>query len=140
MINGKPMVTWTLLFSILLIFCLGALKATEMPEEIILNKDVYGSNRKGPVTFSHQMHGEDYDVACSECHHIYEEGKNIWEDGDPVEPCASCHDPFEDEGNAKKLRTAFHLNCKGCHKQLKKEGISDEAPYRKCTDCHERKS
>ena len=140
MTNRKPTVTLTLIFAMLLILGLGALKATEMPDEIILDRDIYGSNRKGPVTFSHQMHAEDYDVACKECHHIYEDGKNIWEDGDSVEKCASCHDPFESEDKAMKLRTAFHKNCKGCHKQLKKEGISDDAPYRKCTDCHERTS
>ena len=27
----------------------------EMPDEIILDRDIYGSNRKGPVTFSHRI-------------------------------------------------------------------------------------
>ncbi|MGD2127091.1 MAG: cytochrome c3 family protein [Desulfobacteraceae bacterium] len=135
--NKKTIISFTFLFGLIVFFGSGLLTAQEIPEEIILDQEVYKPNRKGPVTFSHQGHAEDYEVACNECHHFYEDGKNIWEEGDYVEKCYSCHDPFDSEGNIKKLRIAFHKNCKGCHKRMKKEGISDEAPYRNCKDCHE---
>ena len=140
----RPIIFMTILASFLLVWGIGVLKATEVqtevPEEIILDSDAFETRRKGPVTFQHQMHAEDYDIACTECHHDYDEdGKNVWEEGDDVEKCESCHDPSVSEGKVKKLRIAFHKNCIGCHKRMKKEGISDDAPYRNCYDCHERK-
>jgi hypothetical protein len=116
---------------------LGALTATEVPDFIELGKDK--SNRKGPVPFEHLMHAEDYGLSCKECHHVYKDGKNVWEEGDPVQKCSACHNPSETKGKVLKLRLAFHRNCKGCHKKLAQEGISEEAPYRKCNDCHEKK-
>ncbi len=110
----------------------------EPPEEVVLDSDVYKTNRRGPVTFSHLNHAEDYEVACNQCHHEYKDGKNIWEEGDPVKKCASCHDPNRNQGNAKKLSIAYHKNCKTCHRDLAKSGASKDAPYRKCSDCHER--
>jgi hypothetical protein len=109
-----------------------------MPEDIVIRHSVYEPARKGPVYFSHLAHHEDYDVACEECHHEYEEGENVWAEGDPVKKCKACHDPVESKGDIKKLRIAFHNNCKGCHENLFKEDISEDAPYRSCYDCHER--
>lgn len=112
----------------------------EMPEFIELDQDLYGADRKGPVPFEHEVHTEFFEVACEECHHVYEEGENVWEEGDPVQKCSACHDPLESEGEVKNLRLVFHRNCKGCHMQLKKEGISEDAPYRRCSGCHQRQS
>ena len=111
----------------------------EMPEEITIDNEDYRQNRKGVVTFSHLAHAEDYEVACNECHHDYEDGKNVWEEGDPVNKCSECHDPVVSDGNLKKLMLAYHTNCVGCHKKLVKEGTSEEAPYKKCYECHEKK-
>ena len=111
----------------------------EMPEEIVLDNEGYRQNRKGPVTFSHLAHAEDYEVNCTECHHDYEDGKNIWEEGDPAYKCSECHDPVENDEEIKKLMVAYHRNCMGCHKKLVKEGMSEEAPYKKCYQCHEEK-
>lgn len=83
-------------------------------------------------------HSESYEVACRECHHDYKDGKNLWEEGDPVKKCSECHSPLKSEGNVKRLQLAYHKNCKTCHRKLVKEGISEEAPYRRCTDCHEK--
>ena len=109
------------------------------PEEIVINNDEYRQDRKGPVPFSHLAHAEDYEVACTECHHDYEDGKNLWEEGDIAYRCSECHDPLESDGNTKKLLLAYHNNCIGCHKKLVKEGTSEEAPYNKCFKCHEKK-
>jgi len=112
----------------------------EPPEEITINNEGYRQDRKGPVVFSHLAHAEDYEVACKDCHHDYEDGKNLWEEGDPVNRCSECHDPEVSDGNVKKLLLAYHAKCIGCHKRLVKEGISEEAPYNKCYQCHEKKT
>ena len=115
------------------------LSADDVPDEITINNEGYKSKKRGPVQFSHLSHSEDYDVACNECHHDYEDGENIWEEGDPVNKCIDCHDPAESDGNIKNLRLSFHRNCKICHKNLAKEGISEDAPFKKCSGCHEKK-
>lgn len=121
------------------VFCFNGnlLAEEEIPDEILIDNKGYKYQRKGPVTFTHLSHAEDYDVECAQCHHIYKDGKNIWEEGDEVQKCISCHSPKENKGEIKNLRLSFHKNCKNCHKQTAKEGISEDAPYRKCQECHE---
>jgi len=123
----------------------GVLKAAEeqeVPDEITLDpkSEGYETPKKGPVEFSHSDHAENYDAACTECHHVYKDGKNVWQEGDEVKKCSACHDLKKSEGKKKKLQLAFHQNCKGCHKKRVKEGTSEDAPYKKCKDCHEKKS
>ena len=103
-------------------------------DEIIIENLDYETDRKNPVKFSHKRHNEEYDIACVKCHHAYQDGKNTWKEGDPVENCANCHDPVNDQDNMMKLQTAYHNNCKDCHKEVSEEG--KEAPYKKCSDCH----
>ena len=103
-------------------------------DEIIIENQGYETDRKKPVKFSHKRHMGEYDIACVKCHHVYQDGKNIWKEGDPVEKCADCHDPTEDQDDVMKLQTTYHNNCKNCHKEVSKEG--KEAPYQKCSDCH----
>ncbi|MFC1821147.1 cytochrome c3 family protein [Thermodesulfobacteriota bacterium] len=112
----------------------------EVPDEISIDNKGYKTDRKGPVTLSHADHAENYDAACTECHHDYKDGKNIWEEGDFVKKCVECHSPLKSEGKTKKLNIAYHNNCKGCHKKLAKQEGGTEAPYKKCSDCHEKKS
>ena len=135
---------WLLSITLILGFVLlstGIITADEQepPEEIVLEGKEYKTNRKGPVTFTHLNHAEDYEIACNKCHHEYKDGKNVWEEGDPVKKCAACHDPNKNQGDVKKLSIAFHKNCKGCHQNLAIKGETKDAPYRQCTDCHERK-
>ena len=115
-----------------------SLKATEtqeVPDEIFIENKIYRTDRKGSVRFSHLEHAEGYAEACEDCHHEYQDGQNIWQEGQPVKKCSGCHDPLKRQGNARKLNMAFHKNCKGCHQKLAREGGTD-APYRQCTDCH----
>jgi hypothetical protein len=109
----------------------------EAPEEIVIDNKVYPTDRKGSVWFSHLEHAEGYADSCDKCHHDYQNGKNVWEEGLPVAKCASCHDPSNSSGRLKKLRIAYHTSCKECHKKLAAEG-GTSAPYKQCTDCHER--
>ena len=112
-----------------------ALSGSEMPEKILIENKGYKSHRKGPVPFNHQAHAEDYGIGCDECHHIYKNGKNVWEEGDEVQKCSACHDPRESKGDVKKLQIAFHRNCKDCHR----ESGSEDAPWKRCYGCHEKK-
>ena len=104
----------------------GALAQDDPPDDIVIENEGYETDRKGPVEFSHLAHMEDYEIECMGCHHDYQDGKNVWDEGDSVEKCVSCHDPLKSEGNVKKLKTAYHKNCKKCHQDLAKEGISKE--------------
>lgn len=93
--------------------------------------------KRGPVSFSHLKHAGEYEVSCTECHHEYKDGKNIWTQNDPVKKCGECHDPEEKKDGVMKLQNAFHKNCRDCHKQMAEESTSEIAPYKKCTDCHQ---
>lgn len=108
----------------------------ETPENIVLDQEMCGKNIKGPVEFSHLSHAEDYGFSCDECHHDYVDGENIWKEGEWVNKCVECHDPCESDDSLKKLKVAFHKNCIGCHRKIKSEWGSTDAPYRACKGCH----
>jgi hypothetical protein len=112
-----------------------AAEEQEFPDEILIDNPIYKPDRKGAVYFSHAEHAESYVDACDACHHDYQGGENVWEEGQPVQKCAACHDPQKRDGKVRKLNIAYHKNCKGCHRKLAREGDT-EAPYRQCTDCH----
>jgi hypothetical protein len=59
---------------------------TEPPAVSLLQIRVPGGNRKPPVQFSHQVHAA-HRVACTQCHHDYRNGRNVWHQGQPVQPC-----------------------------------------------------
>ena len=132
---------WTL---VLLVICglaflaIGTLQAAsdvKPPKEVKIYSDAFKDHKKGPVLLKHEEHAVNYKIACTECHHVYKDGKNVWKEGDPVQKCSACHDPEQKKDNVDKLQNAFHKNCQGCHKELK----GKEAPYKKCNDCHEKK-
>lgn len=106
--------------------------------QITIQNTGYKRVKKGPVLFHHKKHQLDYKLACVECHHNYENGKNIWKRGDPVELCINCHNPLKKQGKIPKLEIAFHKNCKGCHRDLAKAG-KKAGPYKKCNQCHQKK-
>lgn len=120
----------------LLLFGSARLSGQEMPDEIEIENSGYPADRKGAVIFTHMMHAEDYFIDCLECHHRYEDGENVWMEGDPVDKCITCHSPLKSEEKAKNLRLAFHNNCKGCHRKMVKDEIAEDAPYMKCRECH----
>lgn len=126
-----------ILFSVCLVYFARDLSAVDPPEDMMIKNEGYKPDRKGPVIFSHLNHAEDYEVSCMQCHHQYRDGENVWIEGDSVKKCVACHSPVENRGRVKKLSIAFHKNCKTCHRNLAREGISKDAPYKKCTDCHE---
>ena len=124
----------------LLFLAVGALTAADVPDKVSISGKGYKEDKKGPVNLTHKKHSTDYKVACADCHHEYTDGKNTWKEGDAVKKCGACHDPLVKKGKVAKLQVAYHKNCKDCHKALIKEGKSKKAPFKKCNDCHEKKS
>ena len=106
----------------------------EVADEIVIENQGYETDKKKPVKLSHKKHNEEYQISCAQCHHVYEDDKNVWKEGDHVEKCIFCHDPTMKQEDILKLQSAFHNNCRTCHKEISQEG--KEAPYKKCTECH----
>ncbi|UCF57400.1 MAG: cytochrome c3 family protein [Deltaproteobacteria bacterium] len=127
----------------LLLLAAGALtaadKCTDVPDEIMIENEGYKTDKKGPVKLTHKKHSEEYKVACTECHHEYKEGKNVWKEGEPVKKCAECHSPLEKKDKVLKLNISYHKNCKTCHKEVIAADPSKKAPFKKCTECHQKK-
>jgi hypothetical protein len=127
----------------LLFLTVGALTASEkkpadVPDEIMISNEGYKTDKKGPVKLTHKKHAAEYGAQCTDCHHVYKDGKNVLKKGDPIQKCGECHSPLKKEGKVLKLNLAYHKNCKGCHKKAFEEG-KKEAPFKKCSGCHEKK-
>jgi hypothetical protein len=112
-----------------------AIAATKAPDKDITleSKDVFKERKKAPVVFSHPKHKE---LKCTQCHHEYKEGKNVWQQGQEVKKCGTCH-KLEKQDKVVKLEKAMHEQCQGCHKKLKKE--KKKAGPTACTKCHPKK-
>ncbi len=117
----------------------------EVPDVITIQAKLWKEHTKSPVTFAHKKHHEEYKVECTECHHVYKEGKNTWKEGDKVKKCMECHTEPTIKAEKKlpeaqqklNLKLAFHNNCQGCHKKLK---MKDREKYGEipttCIKCH----
>jgi hypothetical protein len=95
--------------------------------------------------FNHDVHSKDIGLACSDCHHEYEEGSG-------VEPklCSDCHEPGGDDDAMLNHREALHKQCIGCHEESgiipgKKDCAGCHAPRKRadafhgqCIKCHEK--
>jgi len=100
--------------------CVECHKAKNLPESIKLSKI---AKRYAPVIFDHETHSE-IPEACTDCHHANKDfGKFVG--------CDKCHVPGTPPEGKTNLKTAFHKQCIGCHKE------SDEGPTA-CADCHEK--
>jgi len=117
----------------------GVLTAADAPDEIVISNEGYQTDKKGPVKLSHKKHAAEYGAKCTDCHHIYKDGKNVLTEKDPIEKCSKCHSPLKKEGKVLKLNLAYHKNCKNCHKEISEKDPSKKAPFKKCNDCHEKK-
>ena len=128
----KGFLTLLVLLTGLVFIAVGVLTAADVPEEAVIENSGYKSDKKAPVKLSHKKHSAEYGVACADCHHDYQGGKNVWKEGDPIKKCAECHDPKKKQGKADKLKNAYHKNCKNCHKEKGK------GPFKKCAECHKK--
>lgn len=91
----------------------------------------FGPKTEPKTLFSHDLHAETYKVDCESCHHVYEDGKNVWKEGDPVQLCSDCHG-----GSKAELVQAYHMNCWGCHKRIRADYPEADTPTSKCARCH----
>jgi hypothetical protein len=111
--------------------------------DIMVENTGYKKDRRGAVLLTHTKHSLDYGVSCWDCHHVYEDyeviddKKNLYSPLETTQKCNECHDPLKVIDTAMKLQTAYHMNCKGCHKEL---AIKNEktGAFRKCLKCHEK--
>jgi hypothetical protein len=88
--------------------------AGDPPAQVTLKKS---GDKQSAVTFNHAEHAKSFD--CFACHH---EAKAK----DQIKSCFECHGKDEKAPDAK---TAFHNNCRGCHKKEAKGPTG-------CKDCH----
>ncbi len=127
----------------------GVYASDKGPESITMESKVFKKHKKALVTLSHKKHNEEYKIACDDCHHVYEGGKNVWKEGDKVQKCSECHKeakaPRAKKGEPKMKKadkiknyfySAIHENCVACHKAEKKKGKTAPAA---CKDCHPKK-
>lgn len=130
--------------AVLLVFAAAfAVTAADVQDEFAIKAGLWATPTKAAVPFTHKKHAEDYKIACADCHHVMKDGKNVWKEGDPVDRCEKCHTNDVIQGEAQlppdqkalNLKLAFHNNCQGCHKTLKKDKPDTKAPIT-CTGCH----
>ena len=116
--------------AVLLVLTGSSLRA--QPEKIVLE-----GKKRPAVTLPHNRHVEA-GLSCKDCHHLYENGKNILdesklEEGNQDIRCSACH------GSTFRpnLEQAFHNQCMGCHTRYQKE--KKKTGPRFCGECHVKK-
>ncbi|OQX07139.1 MAG: hypothetical protein BWK76_25245 [Desulfobulbaceae bacterium A2] len=121
--------------------------ADKGPEAITINPTA-AEPKQPPVIFSHRAHQDTLKLACGECHHGADAGKQVpYKDGMKIEKCASCHNadkmPAQKDGKENVLATlkgAGHVNCQECHKnKVKEDAALKEKGIEKCKTCHVKK-
>ncbi|SPD74255.1 Cytochrome c, class III [uncultured Desulfobacterium sp.] len=139
--------------SALLFLAMGPLTAADAPavvtapDTIKMESKIYKKHTKGVVTFSHKKHAEHKGVSCTDCHHVYKDGKNTWKQGDPVQKCDACHtetgkppkEMAKKDVIAKYHKEAVHENCKSCHKKMVDKNSDMGKALKACTGCHPKK-
>jgi hypothetical protein len=133
----KPYLVLMIVFLSALFALPSALADAESPDKVMINNDGYQPDRKGPVHFSHAAHTGNYDIRCEVCHHEYEDGVNIWQEGDVVLSCNECHEADTEDSGMLRLKMAYHKSCQGCHKKEPLR-VSGAAPYNRCNVCHQK--
>ena len=79
----------------------------------VVDSEGYTKKQRPPAVFRHDEHNEMAEIEeCSECHHIYENGKKLEDESSEDQSCADCH--AQDAGDDQpSLLQAFHTNCMG---------------------------
>ena len=118
-------------------FGMAASSLQAQPDQLLLDhtKD-FGKKSRAPVSFSHNRH-VDVTGSCKDCHHIYEQEKNVLDEGQLEQGgaavrCSSCH-PSK---SRLSLERAFHDQCMGCHRKVRAEKKKGGPRY--CGECHRR--
>lgn len=115
-------------FSILSVFFL-ALPVFSQDDVIVMDNRELGLHQRPLVSFPHEQHSQDID--CMRCHHDYDIfGVNTDAEG---RKCSECH-TLSPASDIAPLSRAIHLQCKGCHFKMKKQGKTGVPVM--CGECH----
>lgn len=96
----------------------------------VVQEEAFRDQQRPPAVFEHDGHNVRADVYdCSECHHVYEDGKKVENRMSVGQECSDCHGLQESGENAVPLREAYHTQCIGCHSDR------GEGPLA-CGECH----
>jgi cytochrome c553 len=109
----------------------GALMTIHAQEDMVeINNKVFYNPQRPAAIFKHDVHNEAAGTEdCALCHHVYDDkGKLVEGESSEDSMCSDCHG-LKASGNKPGLMEAFHLNCKGCHLEMKKGPIL-------CGECH----
>ena len=121
------------LFLLMALLLVGAILMPAFSQEDmeVVDDEGFSKKQRPPVTFRHDEHNEKAGLEdCSECHHVYEDGKKLEDESSEDQSCSECHDE-KGSGDMPGLRKAFHTNCKGCHLEQNKGPVM-------CGSCHVR--
>ncbi len=109
------------------VFILGSAYSQE--DMMTVDNSAFDNPQRAPSVFQHDTHNETAGIEeCSECHHIYEDGKKLEDESSEDQMCSDCHESKSADGQPS-LRKAFHGNCMGCHQTQVKGPIM-------CGECH----
>lgn len=102
-------------------------------EIITIENPVFKTKSRPAVVFSHGSHMSIEDVSCSDCHHRYENGRNVIDpnelnDSNKSIYCSHCHN------KPSSLKRSYHRLCIGCHDSMIKKNKA--AGPRLCGECH----
>ena len=119
-----------LLLTVSLFFLVSAYSQEDMR---FINAEAFENSQRPPTVFNHDEHNELAQIEeCNECHHIYDEkGQRVEDESSEDQSCSDCHE-LEASGRKPALMKAFHMNCKGCHKEKGKGPVM-------CGQCHVRR-
>ena len=127
-----------LMITLALLLVLTGSPLRAQPDKIVLdNSKVLDGKTRPAVMLPHNRHVEA-GLSCKDCHHIYQDGKNILdesklEEGNKDIRCFACHG----RKSRPNLEQAFHNQCIGCHRKVLKEKKKTGPQY--CGECHVRK-
>ncbi|HFC97813.1 MAG TPA: class III cytochrome c [Thermosulfurimonas dismutans] len=91
------------------------------------------------VVFPHWMHQNVLKGNCGECHHSRTaDWKQVpYKKGMKIQKCDTCHNKQHPNPKLRSVKNAMHINCRGCHKAMKKEGKKTGPTG--CFGCHKKK-
>ncbi|MBA3019353.1 MAG: cytochrome c family protein [Proteobacteria bacterium] len=95
-----------------------------------LQHDIFVNRERPAAVFPHTLHSDALGIDCLECHHIYKNGENVWDESE-LSDCTGCHS-LKADGKKMSAMRAFHTNCKNCHLKENKGPVT-------CGECHPKK-
>ncbi|MBA3017486.1 MAG: cytochrome c family protein [Proteobacteria bacterium] len=124
----NKMALYMVIASLIFLFIAGVVYSQDDIQS--LEHDIFMNRERPAAVFPHTLHADELQLDCLECHHIYKNGENIWDESELCD-CTGCHS-LEADGKKMSAMRAFHSNCKECHLEKNK------GPYT-CGGCHPKK-